>query len=262
MGEARSRKWLSAKAVGSSVTLVLGGILDAIFPKRCKGCQALLPLGSVVGLCPKCWACLRLARPPFCPLCGLPYLHDWPGNHLCRDCMLRTPPFLCARSWACYPRHPGTPHPLRNAVHRFKYGRKAAYGRVLGSLMAQGCKACLGKPNVIIPVPLHPQRLRWRGFNQAVILGKEVSRSWGVPLDPFVLRRSRPTRPQTELTRKERQPNVRGAFSTNPRRSLKGRDLLLVDDIYTSGATVKECTRVLLRAGARTVQVLTLARTI
>jgi len=128
--------------------------------------------------------------------------------------------------------------------------------------MANGCKSFLGKPNVIIPVPLHPQRLRWRGFNQAVILGRAVSRSWGVPLDPFVLQRSRQTRPQTELTRKERQPNVRGAFSTDPGKSLKGQDILLVDDIYTSGATVKECTRVLLRGGARTVQVLTLARTV
>lgn len=152
--------------------------------------------------------------------------------------------------------------PVRRAVHRFKYGRKVSYGKVLGGLMAESCKARFGRPDVIVPVPLHPKRLRWRGFNQAAVLGEAVSRSWSVPLEAFVLEKSRPTQPQTELTRKERQPNVRGAFEVNPRRTVKGRHVLLVDDVYTSGATVTECTRVLLRAGARTVQVLTLGRTV
>ena len=176
--------------------------------------------------------------------------------------MLRPPPFVRARSWACYPRDPDLPHPLRNAIHRFKYGRKASYGKVLGNLMAQACEAHFEDIDVIIPVPLHPERLRWRGFNQAVILGRAVSRTWRVPINPFLLQRTRPTRPQTELARRERQSNVRGAFTINPKRSVKRQQLLLVDDIYTSGATVKECSRVLLRAGARSVQVFTLGRTV
>lgn len=130
--------------------------------------------------------------------------------------------------------------------------------------MAQACRPWFRRsdPDLIIPVPLHPRRLRWRGFNQAVLLGREVGREWGIPLDPFLLTRSAETPPQTTLTLRERQPNVRGAFAISPRRSISRKTLLLVDDVYTSGATVKECARVLLRSGAREVQVLTLARTV
>ena len=115
--------------------------------------------------------------------------------------------------------------------------------------------------DLVIPVPLHPRRLRWRGFNQAVVLGREVGRRWGIGLDPFILIRKTETPPQTTLSLKERKPNVRGAFAVAPRRTVEGMRLLLVDDVYTSGATVNECARVLVRSGAREVQVLTLGRT-
>ena len=169
-----------------------------------------------------------------------------------------------ARSWGCYPRESDASHPLRQVVHRFKYGRQASLGAPLGRLMAQACQPwdrTFGI-DLIIPVPLHPRRLRWRGFNQSVLLGREVGRRWGVRLDPFVLTRRTETAPQSTLPLKERQPNVRGAFSVARGRSVRGMRLLLVDDIYTSGATVNECARVLLRSGAREVQVLTLARTV
>jgi len=114
----------------------------------------------------------------------------------------------------------------------------------------------------MIPVPLHPKRLRWRGFNQSVILAREVGRQWDVPVDPFVLLRSRETSLQTELAEEERRKNVRGAFSVDPEKPIRGKSFLLVDDVYTSGATVDECSRALLRAGAKEVYVLTLARTV
>ena len=130
--------------------------------------------------------------------------------------------------------------------------------------MAEACQPWFRTSalDLIIPVPLHPRRLRWRGFNQSVLLGREVGHAWGIRLDPFVLTRKTETAPQSTLNLKERQPNVRGAFSIAPRRTVQKLRLLLVDDIYTSGATVKECTRVLLHGGAREVQVLTLARTV
>jgi ComF family protein len=130
--------------------------------------------------------------------------------------------------------------------------------------MARGCLEFFRglSLDAIIPVPLHPKRLRWRGFNQAVLLAREVGRSWQVPVDPFILFRSRETPPQTQLDEGERRKNVRGAFALNPAKSVQGKVLLLVDDVYTSGATVNECSRVLTRAGAREVHVLTLARTV
>ena len=130
--------------------------------------------------------------------------------------------------------------------------------------MAQGCQEFLNewRVDLIVPVPLHPRRLRWRGFNQSLLLAKQVSRRYEVPMDPFVLYRKRETAPQTQLAEGERRKNVRGAFATRPERSLKRKSLLLVDDVYTSGATVNECSRVLLHGGAKEVYVLTLARTV
>ena len=175
------------------------------------------------------------------------------------------PPFFQkARAWACYPSEESEGHPLREVVQRFKYGRKVSLGKPLGRLLARGCSEYLAAHpcDIIVPVPLHPKRLRWRGFNQAVLLGREVGRLRRVSMDPFILLRSRETPPQTQLTEEERKKNIRGAFSVDPKKAIEGKRLLLVDDVYTSGATVNECSRTLIRAGAKEVYVLTLARTV
>ncbi len=117
-------------------------------------------------------------------------------------------------------------------------------------------------PEIIVPVPLHPKRLRWRGFNQALLLGREVSRRWQIPVDPFILLRVKETAPQTQLPEEERRKNVRRAFDVNSGKTIDGKNVLLVDDVYTSGATVNECSHTLLRAGAKEVHVLTLARAV
>ena len=137
-------------------------------------------------------------------------------------------------------------------------------GKPLGRLFSKGCSSYFTESplDVIVPVPLHPKRLRWRGFNQAVILGKQLSRLRGIPLDPFILLRSTVTEPQTQLSEAARRKNVRGAFTLNPNKSLQGMRILLVDDIYTSGATANECSRTLIRGGAKEVSILTLARTV
>ena len=153
---------------------------------------------------------------------------------------------------------------MREVVQRFKYGRKVSLGKPLGRLMARGCSGLFLEShfNLVIPVPLHPKRLRWRGFNQAVILAREVGRLWQLPMEPFLLLRSRETPPQTQLSEEERKKNMRRAFSLNPAKPVDGKTLLLVDDVYTSGATVNECSRTLIRAGAKEVYVFTLARTV
>jgi ComF family protein len=127
--------------------------------------------------------------------------------------------------------------------------------------MAQGCREFLDTcpADMIIPVPLHPKRLRWRGFNQSVLLARQISRAYNIPLDPFVVYRSKETPPQTQLTEAERRKKVRGIFSLNPQRPIDGKRVLLIDDVYTSGATVNECSRCLKQGGAKEVYVLTLA---
>ena len=178
--------------------------------------------------------------------------------------MTRTPYFLQARAWACYPTAEAEDHPLRGVIQRFKYGRKVSVGKPLGRLMARGCRQYFSEVSLdlILPVPLHPKRLRWRGFNQAAIFAREVGYSWRLPMDPFVLLRSRETAPQTDLTEEGRRKNVRGAFSLALAGAVQGKRILLVDDVYTSGATINECSRVLVRGGAKEVHVLTLARAV
>ena len=174
------------------------------------------------------------------------------------------PHFIAARAWACYPREEIEEHPLRQVVQKFKYGRKVSLGKPLGRLMARGCQEFLAgcRIDLIIPVPLHRKRLRWRGFNQAVLLARQVARAYAVPLDVLALQRLRETAAQTQLSEEERRRNVRGAFALAPDRSVSGLTVLLVDDVYTSGATANECSRTLLKNGAKQVYVLTLARAV
>lgn len=130
--------------------------------------------------------------------------------------------------------------------------------------MTAGCEEFLNgcEVDLILPVPLHSKRLRWRGFNQSVLLARQLSRAYGIPLHPYILSREKETPPQTQLSEDDRRRNVRGVFSVHGKEVIKGKNLLLVDDVYTSGATVNECSRALKQAGAKEVYVLTLARAI
>jgi ComF family protein len=116
--------------------------------------------------------------------------------------------------------------------------------------------------DLIVPVPLHPYRLRWRGFNQSLILARALGCARHIKVDPFLLERTRPTVPQTALNASERRTNVRGAFAVVAPERLAEKHILLVDDVYTSGATVEECAKALCRAGAEVVDVFTLARAV
>lgn len=239
-------------------------LVDWLYPPRCRACRNRIEGRDALCFCGSCWARIRLVAHPLCSICGRPFPDASGDDHSCGTCLSRTHYFARARAWACYPREEAANHPLREVVQKFKYGRKVSLGKPLGRLMAQGCgdflEAC--HIDLIVPVPLHVNRLRWRGFNQSVLLAREVSRTHGIPTDPFVLSRLKDTPPQTQLAEDERRKNVRGVFFVNPDKSVKRKSVLLVDDVYTSGATVNECSRTLIRAGAKEVQVLTLARTV
>lgn len=151
--------------------------------------------------------------------------------------------------------------PITQLIHRFKYGRDVTLAATLGHILASSVLAP-GPHDLVVPVPLHKTRLRQRGFNQAAVLGKWLAGRRGVPLDPFVLLRTRATPTQVGLSEKERSANVAGAFAVRNRDAVRNRSILLVDDVYTTGATVAECAKVLRRAGARRVDVLVLARAV
>ena len=239
-------------------------LVDWLYPPRCRACAAQFCGRDVEYLCALCRDKIRLVGHPLCTICGRPFPDASGDDHACGVCLGRPPHFVRARAWACYPREEAEQHPLRQAVQKFKYGRKVSLGKPLGRLMARGCREFLKDcdADLIVPVPLHSKRLRWRGFNQALLLARHLSEAYGVAVDPFVLRRIKETPAQTQLNEEERRRNVRGAFALERGRSLEGRKILLVDDVYTSGATVNECSRTLKRGGAEEVFVVTLARAI
>jgi ComF family protein len=151
---------------------------------------------------------------------------------------------------------------MKELIHRFKYGRNVRLRRPLALLMAAELAAYVGEvaPDLLVPVPLHRRRLRWRGFNQSVLLGEVATVRWGIPLCRDALRRVRQTGEQTALDARAREGNVRGAFEVARPELVQGRRILLLDDVYTTGSTVRECARVLKRSGSGEVFVATVAR--
>jgi ComF family protein len=147
-------------------------------------------------------------------------------------------------------------------IRRHKYGRDQSLSRALAQCIGEKLPLNAGDYDLVIPVPLHRRRLRWRGFNQAALLGAEIARRMKCPIDVRTLTRIRHTPPQTMRDSGERRRNVRAAFSVIRRHRIVDRRLLLVDDVMTTGATLDECARTLLDAGARHVDVFTLARAV
>ena len=152
----------------------------------------------------------------------------------------------------------------RELIHRFKYDRRVHLARPLSLLTQEPLTSYASSLGVdlLIPVPLHRRRLRERGFNQAVLLGRPLSKTWGIPLVADNLKRIRWTEPQVTLSASEREANVRGAFALADPAAVHGRKVILLDDVFTTGSTVAECSRVLRQAGAEGVYVITVARAV
>ncbi|MEN6360924.1 MAG: ComF family protein [Smithella sp.] len=151
---------------------------------------------------------------------------------------------------------------ILDAIHQFKYGRNITTGAALARLLSDFDFEDLewGIFNAIVPVPLHIKRLRERGFNQSLILARALGKKHGVPIDFSLLKRSKLTLTQTGLDKNERGKNISGAFIASLPEKIQGRNLILVDDVYTTGATINECAKTLFQAGAKRVAAVTLAR--
>jgi ComF family protein len=232
---------------------VLRAVVDFFYPPRCPACRTRT---AEVAFCSPCRQRIGAVRSPFCTACGLPFAGAGP-DHLCVNCRLHPPRFRCARAGAAFDRHQASP--LVEVLARFKYGRDVTMAPILSSFMVERLPLALDH-DLIVPIPLHPKRLRWRGFNQALPLARAIGGAGPRRVDPFVLVRSRSTPPQVGLGAAERRRNVRGAFAVHHRERVRGRTILLVDDVMTTGATAHECARVLRAAGARAVDVVVLAR--
>ena len=235
---------------------IVSGFTDILFPPECPACGTVLIAGEGHRFCPECLSTINFIVPPLCTFCGLPFTGSGGVNHLCEDCILSKPPFSMARAMGKYE------ETLLEIIHLFKYHGKVSVGEALGRIMAKTRYDSLAIEtySLIIPVPLHPKKLRERGFNQSLVLAKQISKMFSISLDFITLRRVLHTESQVNLSRQERVANVRRAFAVTDRNGIEGKKILLIDDVYTTGSTAKECSEILMKNGAEEVAVLTLAR--
>jgi ComF family protein len=234
----------------------LGIALDTALPPLCASCRT--PLGNLGGLCPACWSRVSFIAPPYCERLGIPFTYDPGPGVLSMEAIADPPAYGRTRAAVRYD------DIARDLVHRLKYGDRLDLATSMGRWMARAGRELLKDADALVPVPLHWRRLWGRRFNQAAVLAKEAASDSGLPVFTGVLGRKRATPQQVGLSRSARAANVQGAFAVTQdgRAAIYGKRLLLVDDVLTSGATVDACSRTLLRAGARNVDVLVFARVV
>ena len=221
-------------------------------------------LNATGPICEPCIQLIERVPEPMCQVCGVPLqTADHARSDWCRACAESPPHFGRARAVARY--RPGMDEDgqvVSSIIRRHKYGRDQSLSHALAQCLGESLPLNSDDYDLVLPVPLHRRRLRWRGFNQAAMLGFVVARKINCALDVVTLARIRDTPPQTSQDSARRRQNVRGAFAVTRPHQIANRSLLLVDDVMTTGATLDECARILLAAGARKVDVFTLARAV
>ena len=234
----------------------LGKGLGLFYPEVCQLCKAERATADDGFVGPQCWSQVRFIRPPFCDRCGLPFEGDITTQFECTNCREMTLHFSSARAAVVYKTV------VLEVIHRFKYTRALWFEPFLADLLKREAVPILRGAgwDCIVPVPLHPLKEREREFNQAEILARHLGEAAGIPLDAKILQRITPTTTQTKLSREQRAANMNGAFAMRDGNSPKGKRIVLVDDVLTTGATTNACAKVLRRAGAAEVCVWTVAR--
>jgi ComF family protein len=229
---------------------------DLALPPQCLSCDT--PVAGHGSLCARCWSKLRLIEKPHCARLGIPFAFDLGPGALSAEAIADPPPFDRCRAVAVFD------DVARTLVHGLKYRDRLELAAWMASWMRRAGGELIAEADVIVRVPLHTRRLWWRRYNQSVLIGRSVARASGKPMFTGTLRRIRAAAQQVGLTADQRDRNVRGAFQVPAaqKASVAGRRVLLVDDVYTTGATVKVATRALLRAGAVAVDVLVFARVV
>lgn len=231
------------------------GVLDLLLPPQCLACRERTEMAGA--LCPACWLQLHFIGPPLCTCCGLPFDYAPPtAEALCGACHRDTPFYNRARAALVYD------DASRPLLLGFKHADKIYAAPALARWLHQAGAEMLAEADLAVPVPLHWLRLWRRRYNQAALLAHALGRIGGLPVAADLLVRRRPTRSQGGLSRAARFRNIRGAIAVRAGAAerLEGRAVLVIDDVMTTGATLNECARVLLNAGARSVDVLTVAR--
>lgn len=230
---------------------------DLLYPKICQACKKDLPAASVGGVvCLDCWSQIKMNRPPLCHACGRQMSRKDTAKNVCSHCARKNYFFDRAFSACVYD---GT---IKTLIHEFKYKDKEFLGRPLSTLLADfigGFNLPVEYIDCLVPMPLHRAKLREREYNQAQILADHLAQAIKKPVLENNLFRFRATAAQASLEPHQRFPNVKGSFAVTEKNSISGRNIMLIDDVLTTGATASEAARALKEAGAGIVFVLTLA---
>lgn len=235
----------------------LSKLIDAVLPPRCPFTGEIVDSAGTIS--PSAWAALSFIAAPYCDACGFPFEFAVPkggGETLCAACLSDRPAYKHARAALVYN------DASRDFILGFKHGDQIHSVVAMVPWLKQAGADLLADADVIIPVPLHRWRLLRRRYNQAAVIGRALAKACGKTFLPDALTRTRATPTQGHLKARERAQNVKRAFAVHPKRNLAGKKVLLVDDVYTTGATINECVKVLLKAGVAGVSVLTLARVV
>ena len=243
---------ISAPGLGGGFKRLGRLLVDAVLPPRCLACGEAVDEPDA--LCGRCWAGMVFFAPPWCARCGLPFPHPMGEGALCGECARQRPAWDRARAVLRYDKN------SRPLVLSLKHGDRTHMAGAFGRWMRRAGAELLDGADLIVPVPLHWTRLFQRRFNQSALLAHAIRKAGGPPVAPDWLVRRRRTPSQGHLGPLARARNVRGAFALKKGRSVRGRRVVIIDDVLTTGATVEECARVLRRGGAEFVGVLTLAR--
>ena len=250
----------------SLLNVATQGLFTVLFPSDCRLCGALLQNVSRLPVCDSCLDAMERMRVPVCGICGerLQAQELAAAERLCGACRMEQPPFVRAVAYGSYS------DGLRELIQLLKYQgvRPAAgvLGRMLSEALLELSEDFGDSAPIVIPVPLHAAKLRQRGFNQSELIARAALKNFRVhgterlALQPALLVRARETQSQTGLSAEQRRANVRGAFRVPEPTAIAGKDIVIVDDVFTTGTTLRECARVLRRAGAARVMVATVAR--
>ncbi|HWN95831.1 MAG TPA: ComF family protein [Methylomirabilota bacterium] len=246
--------------MGLNVSKMLKPWADAalgfFYPDVCQLCHAERATRDQGYVGARCRSQVRVIEPPFCDRCGLPFEGEIDSRFECTNCREMELHFSAARSAVA------ARAPVLEAIHHYKYDGQMWFEEFLAELLIDGAlQWCQDDScDVLVPVPLYPVKEREREFNQAERLARRLGAALNVPVDSRLLKRIIPTPTQTRLSRKQRADNMRSAFALRRPQKLAGKSVVLIDDVFTTGATTSACAKVLLKAGAENVSVWTVAR--
>jgi ComF family protein len=228
------------------------GVVDFALPPRCPACGLIV--GDQHRFCFACWSALRFLGDPACARCGLPFETDPGQGAECGACLADPPRFDRARCAVAYG------EVARAVALKLKYAGRPGVAEIMASLMVRHVDR--DSDALLVPVPLHRWRIWRRGYNQSALLARALARRSGISTDLALLERVKHTPPLRGLGRRERANTVRGAFRLSADRNVKDRRIILVDDVFTTGATVNACAKLLKRSGAAHVNILCWARVV